>query len=98
MGNIGVILTHFINSLNWSLYYKYNVTTPGIDCKTEKKHFGDNLEQMAYVEFQYNELNMFPEDGSYVFLNERITRTGALECLCKQKSSADKVFEIMLPY
>ena len=50
------------------------------------------------MEYQYAKLSKFPDnEGDYVFLNERITRVGALQCLCKQESSADKTFDITLP-
>ena len=50
------------------------------------------------MEYQYAKLSKFPDnEGDYVFLNERITRVGALQCLCKQESSSDKTFDITLP-
>ena len=53
---------------------------------------------MAYIEWQYNELSDFPvNNGDYIFLNERITRTGALQCLCKKKGAEGKAYEIELP-
>ena len=52
---------------------------------------------MAYVESRYYHLSDFPGRGIYVFLNERISRTGALLCLCEDKSNEEKSFEIILP-
>ena len=51
---------------------------------------------MAYVEKQYNELSDFPNFGPMVYLNERISRTGALQCLCEQDNS-DLLYEINIP-
>ena len=53
---------------------------------------------MAFVEYMFREKSHFPENGGYyVFLNERTTRTGAQQCLCKEDSSTDYPFEITLP-
>jgi len=57
---------------------------------------------MAYVDLRYEELSKFPHNFSfaqYVFLNERLTRSGALECLCTtaDSDSVDKYYPITLP-
>ena len=53
---------------------------------------------MAYVEKQYTELNNFPDDsGYYVFLNQRLSRTGAYQCLCNQPEAKGTAYSVTLP-
>ena len=45
--------------------------------------YGDSLVDMAYAEKQFTNLSNFPQSrGPYVFLNERISRSGAWQCFC----------------
>lgn len=96
-GNIAVILSQFMTNIDWQQYYSYLKQPPGINCDTVRQQFGSNLDQMAYVEFQYDLLSRFPNEGNYVFLNERVTRTGAYHCLCEESQSIGKSFDISLP-
>ncbi len=84
IGNITVILSKFIVAIDWQQYFTYSTDAPRVNCRVVENLFGDNLPQVAYMEYQYAELSKFPKNqGDYVFLNERITRMGALQCLCK---------------
>ena len=89
------IVTQFVSCINWQQYFNYASGAPGIDCDLVSSQFGDNLVQMAYVENQFRELSEFPEQsGYYIFLNERISRTGAQQCLCEQDSAVGVVYDI----
>ena len=78
LGASGVV-TSLTSCIVWSQYFTYRDATPGINCEAVRSQFsGQNLIDMAYVEMQYTKLSEFPDSsGYYVFLNERISRTGA---------------------
>ena len=73
------IFVYVFSSLtDWNLFIKYDTDAPGINCNNVLQQYGDNIKEMAYIEQRFGELSDFPISGDYVFLNERITRTGAL--------------------
>ena len=52
---------------------------------------------MAYVEQRFRQLSDFPKYGNNVFLNERITRTGAEQCFCSDTENLEEAYEIQVP-
>ena len=52
---------------------------------------------MAYVERQYTKLSDFPKYGNKVYLNQRISRTGAYQCFCKISENHGVTFKITTP-
>ena len=85
-------------ALNWNQLFRYQQTPPGINCESVKTRFGDQLVQMAYAEYQYNAINVFAFTAlNTVFLNERISRTGALNCFCKDQTDKSQAFPVTTP-
>ena len=73
----------FVTCTEWRLYALYTYQMNGILCDEVRARFGDNLADMAYVERQYMKLSDFSVIGTfYPYINERLTRTGAWQCLC----------------
>ena len=63
--NIIVVYGHFVSSLDWVQYFHFLKRAPGINCDSVRSQFGDNLANMAYVDFRYAELSKFPDDFSF---------------------------------
>lgn len=88
-GTIYQIVATFTISMNQMQEINYLQNPPNIDCQDVNTRYGQNLVNMAYAEFQYlnlNDFNVVNSEG-FQYLNEKISRTGALGCFCKQMST-----------
>ena len=87
---------YFIANIIYASYDRY---APGVECDKVYERFGDNLPNMAYVEIQYARLSGFKDVGSwYLFMNQRLSRSGAVHCLCSKAENVGKTFRIQLPH
>ena len=95
----------FTKMLNLKQQISYMTNSPGINCDNVRTRYGDNLVDMAYAEYQYRVLNNFTlindnYDGGnetrLLYLNENISRTGAIGCFCKGEDGSTQ-YEVTLP-
>ena len=83
--------------MEWKQLISYSKVIPGIDCESVRQMYGENLINMAFIEHHYQEESKFPTSGNYVYLNERLSRTGAHLCFCELPENQDVIFEIKVP-
>ena len=100
--NIFIMYGQFVNLITWVQLFHFLRVPPGINCDQVLQLFGDDLPQMAFVEERYHDLSQFPEYLTfnefrpYLYLNQRISRTGALDCLCKSTDNYEKSYNVTM--